>query len=275
MVNVLLCAFESGINQIAKNLPGRKKGVHYFISWQVTNHDQLEIPIVLKERQDVIIGALLGTGLSKNRNNSVKLAKFHQAKGYFLIADDDVEFLPDFERKITDAFAYNSTSGILCFKVLSPETNNPFKNYWAESRAISIRDIDKISSIEIAGKMEVFDNLSFDERLGLGAPFPSGEEVAFLADAIRSGIQIKFVPEYIVGHPHETSGKNRKSQFSKEALKLIGGRAYRIYGERFALSFFLFSALKNYPKYRKQLSFLSYLRSLNEGLVSFKNTVHA
>jgi len=275
MVNVLLCAFESGIYQLAKNLPGEKPGVQYFISWQGAEPDLMQIPVSLKDRKDVIVGTLAGKGLSKNRNNCVSLAKSQQAAGYFLFGDDDVEFLPEFEEKITAAFAHYSSSGILCFQVLSPDPDKPFKNYWKESRTIGIMHIDRVSSIEIAGRMEVLENISFDERLGLGAPFPSGEEVAFLADAIRSRIQIQFVPEYIVGHPQETSGKNRKNQFSKEALKLIGGRVYRIYGERLALSFFLFSALKNFPIYRKQLSFLTYIRSLNQGLISFKKTAHA
>ena len=274
MVNVLLCAFESGINQIAKNLPEKKNGVQYFISWQAAHHDLLETPLILNERKDVFVGTLSGKGLSKNRNNSVRLAKSHQAKGYFLIADDDVEFLPDFERKITEAFAKYSNSGILCFQVLSPDLDRPFKNYWTESKSIDIKCIDRISSIEIAGRMEVLDEIVFDERLGLGAAFPSGEEVAFLADAIRNEIQIQFVPEYIVRHPLETSGKNRKNQFYNESLRLIGGRAYRIYGEKLALSFFLFSALKNYPVYRKQLSFFAYIKSLYQGLTSFKKTTH-
>lgn len=275
MVNVLLCAFESGIYKIAKNLPEKKSGIQYFISWQGAEPDFMQIPVSLKDRKDVVVGTLAGKGLSKNRNNCVRLAKSQQETGYFLFADDDVEFLPEFEKKITAAFARYSSSGILCFQVLSPDPGRPFKNYWKESRTIGLKHIDRISSIEIAGRMEVLEKIAFDERLGLGAPFPSGEEVAFLADAIKSRIQIQFVPEYIVGHPQETSGKNRRNQFSKESLTLIGGRAYRIYGEKLALSFFLFSAFKNYPNYRKQLSFITYIKSLNQGLISFKKTAHA
>ena len=275
MLNILICAFESGIFQVEKNLPEPKSEIKYFISWQGINLDTLAMPTSLTNRNDVFIKKLKGKGLSRNRNNCIQLAKDKKASGFFLIADDDVEFLPGFEKIISSTFQSNLDYGIICFQVLSSDKNLVFKNYWKQSRPIDLKNIDKISSIEIAGRMEVLDKITFDERLGLGALFPSGEEIAFLADAIREAIKILFYPEYIVSHPAETSGKKRVKKFLKEDLYLIGGRAYRIYGERLAKSFFLFSAIKNYSSYRKNISFFTYLRYLNEGLKSFKKTEHA
>lgn len=269
MVNVLISTYGFGIYRIVQNLPERKNDVTYFVSWQGQQSDFDKIPDLLKSRQDVFISTIIGKGLSRNRNNCIKLVKSHSAKGVFLIADDDVSFLSNFEYTIEEAFSVYPKAGIIAFKVQS-NSSRPFKNYWKTPKSIGITDIDRISSIEIAGRMEILESLKFDERLGLGTDYPSGEEVAFLSDGIKKGVIIQFVPEYIVSHPYETSGKRRINQFSDEDLKLIGGRAYRVYGESRARLFFIFSAIKNFQKYRGSQTLFSYLKNLHRGMKLFK-----
>ncbi|WP_100629571.1 glycosyltransferase family 2 protein [Algoriphagus formosus] len=271
MINVLICAFQSGINGLASSIPEPKDTVNYFISWQGENIASLSVPSGLANRSDVKLSRLEGKGLARNRNNCIKIAKEYQADGYFLIADEDVDFLDGFENQIENAFATHSDADLLCFQVKSKEENHPFKNYPLKSHPVSLKSIDRISSIEIAGKMEVLDQVRFDERLGLGADFPSGEETAFLADCIRSGKRIIYCPVAIVSHPFETSGKRRVNMFSDQALQLVGGRSYRIYGPKISQVFFFYSAIKNFGKYRGTRSFFSYLKQLHLGVRKFKN----
>lgn len=270
MLNVLICAFEAGINQIAATLPKPNPKVNFFISWQGIKIDSLPIPPSLKERQDVKITRLEGRGLSRNRNNCIKIANQSRAKGLFLIADEDVEFLAGFDNIIETSFRNHAEADIICFQVSSKNSSTPFKNYPAQSHQITLRSIDRISSIEITGRMELLQQVRFDERLGLGSEFPSGEETAFLADCIRAGRKIVFQPISIVSHPYETSGKKRVNMFSDEDLHLIGGRAFRIYGSSYARAFFIYSAIKNYPIYHQRRSVFSYLGQLFHGMNQFK-----
>jgi hypothetical protein len=270
MVNVLICAFQSGINELAKSLPEPKSTVNYFISWQGENIDSEQVPSGLDDRSDVKLSRVEGKGLSRNRNNCIALAKKNKALGYFLIADEDVEFLDGFDKEIEKAFGTYSEADLICFQVKSKEGHHAFKDYPLKSHSVSLQSIDKVSSIEIAGKMEVLDQIQFDERLGLGSEFPSGEETAFLADCIRSGKKIIYCPVAVVSHPFETSGKRRVNIFSDPALQLVGGRSYRIYGPKISQVFFFYSAIKNYRKYKGSRSFFSYLMQLHEGVRKFK-----
>lgn len=270
MLNVLICAFGPGINGIAPRLPKPNPKVNFFISWQGERIDSFSLPQSLSQRKDVKIARLEGRGLSRNRNNCIQLAKESRAKGLFLIADEDVEFLAGFEVQIERVFGDHREADLICFQVQSNQEQHPFKVYPTHSHRVTLFSIDQVSSIEIAGKMEVLDQIKFDERLGLGAEFPSGEETAFLADCIRAGKKIMYSPVAIVSHPYETSGKKRVNSFSDQALQLIGGRAFRIYGPILSKAFFWYSAFKNYSKYKDSLSVFSYLKQLQGGVKQFK-----
>ena len=38
-----------------------------------------------------------------------------------------------------------------------------------------------------------------------------GEEAIFLSDCLKRGLTMKYVPEYVVGHPYMSSGKSPKT----------------------------------------------------------------
>ena len=274
-LNVLICCFEQGIHGIADSLPMPDPHVLYFISYQGRQEKLEKIPDKLENRKDVLVSILPGVGLSKNRNNVIRLALKTRAVGYFLIADEDVTFLHGFRDSITTAFEKRPDVDIICFKIKTVGSDIPFKPYGLLEKKVTLWSVDRISSIEIAGKMKVLEELLFDERLGVGAEFPSGEETAFLADAIRMGLSVWYVPEYIVEHALESSGKRFRDQWDIKSLHVVGGRAFRIYGGVIARLFFLYSAVKNYRKYNNDISFLAYFNALNNGLSQFKDNSNA
>jgi hypothetical protein len=275
VVNILYCAFEEGITCIASSIPPPNEHLRYFISWQ-GNHEKLQTPPdSLLAREDVEIGVLYGKGLSKNRNHAIQMLKSSQSKGAFLIADEDVTFIRNFEMVILNALDEFPHSDLFCFKILCEDSHQQFKSYPKSAVERSIWNIDKVSSIEVAGRVEVLEFIQFDEQLGLGSNFPSGEETAFLADALRAGFKIQFVPEFVVSHPFESSGKMRKNKFDKQSLKLVGGRVYRIYGEPLATFFYAFSTIKNLYKYKSQVGLISYFMHLKAGKRCFKSQQNA
>jgi GT2 family glycosyltransferase len=275
LLNVLYCAFEEGLLEIEKNIPIPNPNVRYFISLQGDIEKIPAIPISLQSRSDLEISILEGRGLSKNRNNAIKMAlESSSSQDIFLIADEDVEFIEGFETVIITAFNQNIDTHILTFQISTGLSNQKYKSYWEKERKIRITEIDTVSSIEMAGRADVFKRVKFEENLGLGSTFPSGEETAFLADSLRAGFQIKYIPKPIVIHPLESSGKNRKDLFTENALNLIGGRVYRIYGEPMASLFYVFSTIKNFQKYRSQISPLRYYQALQDGKKQYKNLVN-
>lgn len=156
-------------------------------------------------------------GLSKSRNRAIQESNADIA----LIADDDLQYCDNFEEKIQNAFGKFPDADILTFKIITPE-GQPYKNYSEKTFKHSRSSIYKVSSVEIVLKLSSIKSagLGFDERFGLGAGYKSGEETIFLNDALDAGLNIYFIPENIVIHPIESSGKvlDQNFFFSKGAL---------------------------------------------------------
>lgn len=176
-----------------------KDGVRYVVSWQ--EHQNEEIPEYLTHRKDVEIHRLDLKGLSRNRNNAID----HCHGDIILIADDDLEYYPDFSIKIKKAFELKSEMDLGIFKVKfltekkypadNCDLKLPFpKNYYC-------------SSVEIAFRRERLKGMRFWSEMGLGnSHLQCGEDELFLISAIKKGFNCKFINEFIARHPEETTG---------------------------------------------------------------------
>jgi hypothetical protein len=70
----------------------------------------------------------------------------------------------------------------------------------------------------------------FDENFGLGSKFYMGEEAIFVSDAIKTGLNIGFVPKTILVHSDLSTGE--KTIFSE--LYLVQSAVfYRIFGKMY------------------------------------------
>ncbi|WP_439475248.1 glycosyltransferase family 2 protein [Algoriphagus formosus] len=198
-------------------------------------------------------------GLSKSRNRAIENSQAEIA----LIADDDVEFVSDFNNKILAAFTQYPKADIITFQVRTPE-GIPYKNSYSDrSFQHGRRSIYKVSSVEIAIRPERIRSkgLRFDERFGLGAKYSSGEEVIFLNDCIDAGLSLRYVPEEIVIHPLESSGKVLNENYFRSK----GAIVRRLYGFTPALIIGIGFLLKQLIKRGKTLSFAAALRASFEG----------
>jgi hypothetical protein len=270
-LNVLICTFEEGLFNLKDRIPSQMVNVHYFISHQLGRFCSFDVPDFIRNRTDISYSTLSGIGLSNNRNNVIRMLQFSKKDGIFLIADDDIVFAENFYYTITSGYDVFSQFDLICYQIENLDSNFPFKKYPKTHRKVNIFSINKISSIEITGKVEVLNHISFDSNLGIGTYFSSGEETAFLADALKLDYKILFVPKTIVKHPYLSTGKMFSNIYTSESLNKIGGRAYRIYGNNLALLFYFFSATKNYFKYCDSISFFEYLKYLIEGKRVYKN----
>lgn len=203
-------------------------------------------------------------GLSKSRNRAIEHSKADVA----LIADDDVLFSEDIEKKIEAGFAEFPDADILTFKINTP-TGEPYKNYANNPFKHDRSSIYKVSSVEMVVKLSKLKEagLKFDERFGLGTTFPSGEEMIFLNDALNKGLNIYFIPEYIVSHPLESSGKILDDRYFRSKGALIR----RLYGTSPQLWLGFAFMIKQILKTQKSISLVHSVKESIKGFNSISN----
>ncbi|WP_375239811.1 glycosyltransferase [Aurantibacter sp.] len=188
-------------------------------------------------------------GLSKSRNRSLQNA----SADICVICDDDIKVLPDYEKKIKNAYKALPDADIITFQIITPE-NKPYKKYAKYIKKHNRYSILKVSSIEISFKLSSIksNKIQFDERFGLGSIYKGGEENIFLKDALDMGLNIYYYPEPIVIHPDESSNKLINNDF----FHVKGAVLKRLYGKKgifISTLFFLFQLrkIKDYTKIYK------------------------
>ena len=187
-------------------------------------------------------------GLSNSRN----LLLEHMEGDIAIVTDDDLEYFPGYLKSIKKAYNDFEDADIIVFRFTEDrekETraryNKPFKmNIFTISKAASVEITFRISSIRKAG-------LQFDSLLGVGSTFPTGEENAFLADALSAGLKIYHVPVTICYT--ECSDAERGTwvkQHDDDFFHAIGAAYHRIYGKMYMLMFVAYFFLKKGKLFR-------------------------
>lgn len=240
-INVLVSTIDEGIEVVGDILLPHRIDVDYIISHQYRDEKHLPIPTELL-RKDVFISQILGQGLTKSRNNAIRLATGNVC----VIADDDVHYKNEYFDTIIDVFKENDVD-IACFKIFTGEGNPEYKKYPQTEKIIdNISDYCK-SSIEITFKPDSVKNgkICFDERFGLGSRLMGGEENLFISDAIDAGLKIKFFPFYIVQHPYESTIKSFP-KYHTGRIQVGGAIDARLHGKMAIIKAFVIT-LKKLP----------------------------
>ena len=204
-------------------------------------------------------------GLSRSRNIAID----HAVSDICLICDDDVRLIDGFDDVILRSYEENSEADIICFQAVD-EFGEYFRKYHPRSRWINYKTVMNVSSIEISFRLRsiVSNNISFDERFGLGTQFPTGEESIFLMDSLKKGLKILYLPLPIVQHPLDCSGNDWDN---KNMIIAKGAMFYRMYGRFAVFLCFLFS-LKKYGQYKGSVTFLMFFKLLLQGVSRFSRS---
>ena len=111
-----------------------------------------------------------------------------------ILADDDLKYLPNYKDIILKQFELNPDIDIITFQVEGIEQK--FKNYYPRSRKINFLTSMKISSVEIAFRLNSIKqaNIRFNELFGAGAKYCMGEENIFLMECLKKGLKVMYVP---------------------------------------------------------------------------------
>mgnify|MGYP000852640283 CR=1 FL=1 len=125
-------------------------------------------------------------GLSRSRN----MALINANADICLLADDDLEYVSDYRKIIINQFELNPDADIIAFQVEGIEER--FKKYTNKPRKISFLTSMKISSVEIAFRLDKIKkaDLKFNVLFGAGSKYYMGEENIFLSDCLRKGLNI-------------------------------------------------------------------------------------
>lgn len=192
-LEVLICTFgEEGIARVQQCRHPRVEGVRYLVSWQLPEGNAA-IPEELRRRDDFKILVHRDRGLSRNRNHAMEAA----AAPLLLTADDDVEYTATSLAMVITEFEAHPECDILCFAHDSEE--EPVKSY----PEFDLRHPSRgwyLTSFELAMRLRVARQVRFDERFGIGASFPAGEEDVLLHTMLRSGIRGRYLPHKVCMH---------------------------------------------------------------------------
>lgn len=225
-IQLLISTYNERLQKVETMLLPPMDGVSYLISHQYLKEEFRTIPTSLI-RNDVSIFQLNSTGLSANRNNCLRNA----TGDILMILDDDVRLSPEYILKVR-AFFSSGKVDVACSKIRTMSEEPEYKDYPSkEFQMKRIIQLKAVSSIEISLRMRSFKNkeIWFDERFGLGAIAGSGEELIFLSDCLRKGLNIRYFPEYTVEHPNKSSVKSL-TPYSDERLFVAGAQAFAMYG---------------------------------------------
>jgi glycosyltransferase involved in cell wall biosynthesis len=191
-------------------------------------------------------------GLSLARNVGIE----HASGSILTFSDDDCWYNDDSFQIVVDYFNQNQDTDVACFQIYDPLQNVYYKEYDdAEQKEVTTGKLLKKSSIEIFIQTDNIERslIQFDEKFGLGAIYPSGEENIFLFDLARNNKKISYKPHIVVNHqkPVMETRLNQKSFIGK------GPMFKRMYNTPTAVVLLVLFFLKKYRHLDKPFAYFT------------------
>ena len=179
-------------------------------------------------------------GVSRSRNRAIDLASAEIC----LLGDDDQVYVPDVCDRVEDAFVRFPEADIITFMEKTAPDGVLRKSYPRRTRPHSLISIWKVRAPEIAFRLSRVREvvLYFDEAFGYGSRYIANEESIFLADALRKGLKLIFVPDLISFHPMNSAASRGATDTNLMYSK--GAAMKRIYGKLAPLFIIAFAAKK-------------------------------
>ncbi|MBR5766688.1 MAG: glycosyltransferase [Lachnospiraceae bacterium] len=212
------------------------------------------------DSQHVVYVESTERGLSKSRNMALNEA----TADICILCDNDVEYLPDYETKILDAFERHPDADLIVFYIKrkeKPVPNDP------KPKRMGYLSVLKIFSPEIAFKRKSIGDLRFDERFGAGSgKYLMGEENIFLYDCLKKGLRVYYEPIMIAKLREEESTWFKG--YDKEFF-VSRGANYAAMSKAGSIPLILQFALRKRGLYKDKLSMGGALKCMFEGRKKF------
>ena len=132
-------------------------------------------------------------GLSKSRNRALDNA----IGDICVLADDDLEYEENYEKTINDGYIKYPDADIIAFYVDNYDSNK--KRPKRKEGKINFLKSLQIQSVQVTFKRKSIKDkkIRFNENFGAGTKFYMGEENIFLAECLKKGLKIYYVPKTI------------------------------------------------------------------------------
>ena len=146
-------------------------------------------------------------GLSYNRNLGINIAN-GEIIGF---PDDDCIYEINTLEKVVKFFNENSNYKIYSCKTMDLNKVDAFKKMYNGNCDInSLNVLDTITSITFFVNFGKQNYAKFDENLGVGGTFGSGEEIDYILDLLSKGYKGKYFGEDVIYHPAKKHSKSKE-----------------------------------------------------------------
>lgn len=185
-------------------------------------------------------------GLSRSRNRLLENAE----GDICIMGDDDVEYLEGYLDSIRNAYTTYPDADIIVFR-FTHEKGKETRLRYSNALRMGMCHISHAASVEITFKRKsvMSAGLRFNPNIGLGTRFPSGEENAFLADALRAGLKIYHIPVTIcVAEENSKIGQGRPASVYLTDMGASHHCIYKMWSPLFSLAFVLLKKRILFPE---------------------------
>ncbi len=165
--------------------------------------------IVNKYKDEIVVKYIKSDkiGLSYNRNIGIEMAKGQ----IIAFPDDDCVYEDDTLEKVIKFFEENDDYRLYSCKTMDANKVDYFKKmYDGRCEIISTNIMDTLTSITFFINFKNDNYTKFDEKLGVGGEYGSGEEIDYVLDLLSKGYKGKYFGENIIYHPAKKHSKSKE-----------------------------------------------------------------
>ena len=188
------------LRRLIESLVGQRNVLELILIDQSLDGEVSDLVTNYKDLVEIKYYKSVPLSLSKARNLALKMSKGY----YILLGDDDCWYPTMIFKSLWDWLESNNFPDSVCGRTYDPENKagyGDWRKHLEEGLIIRPSMAFKYPvSITIAVKREIFPY--FDERLGLGAQFPSGEETDVVLEIIDKS-QMITAPCFVAFHPYK------------------------------------------------------------------------
>jgi len=202
-------------------------------------------------------------GLTKSRNMAIAKSDADVC----LLCDDDEVFQPDYREKILNAYEELAQADVIIFKMVNRPPSFPDK-----VMRLRFPKTMKVSSWQISFRKAslVAKGIAFDELLGAGTGNGAEEELKFLWDCQKAGLQIYYVPTPIASVAQTES--TWFGGFTEQFFVNRGATTRYIMGLPLASAYALYYCLRKRSMYSAQITPMNALKATFRGIRENKIT---
>lgn len=205
-------------------------------------------------------------GLTKSRNMAIR----NSDADICLLSDDDEVFAPDYAEKVIAAYESLPQADVIIFKMENREPSFP-----DQMMRLRFPKTMKVSSWQISFRRQrlMAAGVWFDELMGAGSGNGAEEELKFLTDCEKAGLQIWYVPVVIAAVAQQCS--TWFDGFTEQFFEDRGGTTRYIMGAPLAVAYGVYYVVKKRNMYADSLAPALAMKAILRGIRKNKITKQA